>query len=195
MAKRMEDEFSRRRFLARAGGALLTAPLAAAGVRAAAAQVPDIPLPELPGKKLGWAVVGLGRLGVNQILPAFASSKRSRIVAIVSGRPEKARRFAQLYGVDAKNIYDYDNYDTIAKNPAINVVYVVLPNSMHAEYTLRALRAGKHVLCEKPMANTPQDCEQMIAAAKADPTIAKDLDGKTIQRAIVVKGRLVNLII
>jgi len=167
MAKRMDDEFSRRSFLTKAGGALLTTPLAAAGVRVAAAQVPDIPLPELPGKKLGWAVVGLGRLGVNQILPAFASSKRSRIVALVSGRPEKARHFAQLYGVDAKNIYDYDNYDTIAKNPAIDVVYVVLPNSMHPEYTIRALKAGKHVLCEKPMANTPQECEQMIAAAKA----------------------------
>jgi glucose-fructose oxidoreductase len=72
-----------------------------------------------------------------------------------------------VYGVDPKNIYSYDNYERIADNPAIDVIYVVLPNSMHAEYTIRALKAGKHVLCEKPMANTPEDCEQMIAAAKA----------------------------
>ena len=72
-----------------------------------------------------------------------------------------------MYGVDPKHIYGYDNYDSLASNPAIDVVYVILPNSMHAEYTIRALKAGKHVLCEKPMANTPQDCEQMIAAAKA----------------------------
>jgi predicted dehydrogenase len=72
-----------------------------------------------------------------------------------------------VYGVNPKSIYSYDTYERIADDPAIDVIYVVLPNSMHAEYTIRALKAGKHVLCEKPMANTPQECEQMIAAAKA----------------------------
>jgi predicted dehydrogenase len=155
---------SRRAFLASASSALLASPFLA---RPAWPQVPDIPLPDPPGKKLGWAIVGLGRLAVNQILPAIGRCSQSRVVALVSGRPEKAKRLAQVYGVDAKNIYDYDNYDTMARNPAIDVVYVVLPNSMHAEYTIRALKAGKHVLCEKPMANTPEDCEQMIAAARA----------------------------
>ena len=88
-------------------------------------------------------------------------------MGFVSGRPEKAKHLAQVYGVDPKNIYTYDNYDSLANNPEIDVIYVVLPNSMHPEYTIRALKAGKHVLCEKPMANTPQECEQMIAAAKA----------------------------
>jgi glucose-fructose oxidoreductase len=165
MAKSVDADVSRRSFLVKAGGALLASPLAARAFPAAA-QVPDIPLPELPGKKLGWAVVGIGRLAVNQILPALVNCRRSRLTAFVSGRPEKARRFAQLYGVDPRNIYTYDNYDDIARNPAIDVVYNVLPNSMHEEYTVRALKAGKHVLCEKPMANTPEECERMIAAAR-----------------------------
>src|SRR4029453_12422166 len=71
------------------------------------------------------------------------------------------------YGVEAANIYNYENFDSIKNNPAIDIVYIVLPNGMHAEYTVRALQAGKHVLCEKPMANTPAESEQMIAAATA----------------------------
>jgi len=152
---------SRRTFLHAAGGAVAAAPLAAA------AQVPDIKLPEIPGRKLGWAIVGLGNLAINQILPAFAECSRSRLAGLVSGRPEKARHMAQLYGVDPKHIYSYDSYDKLAGDPEIDIVYVVLPNSMHAEYTIRALKAGKHVLCEKPMANTPAECEQMVAAARA----------------------------
>jgi predicted dehydrogenase len=152
---------SRRGFLGAAGGALL-----ASTARPVAAQVPEFPLPEPPGKKLGWAVVGLGRLAVNQILPAIHGCPHSRVTALVSGRPEKARLLAQVHGVDPGKIYSYDNYEEMANDPAIDVVYVVLPNSMHAEYTIRALKAGKHVLCEKPMATTPRECEAMIAAAK-----------------------------
>jgi glucose-fructose oxidoreductase len=116
---------------------------------------------------VGFALVGLGNLAINQLMPAFARCRQAKLVAFVSGRPEKAKQLAEVYGVDPKNIYGYDNYERVADNPAIDVIYVVLPNSMHAEYTIRALKAGKHVLCEKPMANTPQECEQMIAAAKA----------------------------
>jgi glucose-fructose oxidoreductase len=134
--------------------------------RHARAQVPEIELPEVPGQKLGWAVVGLGRLAINQILPAMAGCRSSAVTALVSGRPEKAKRLAQVFGVDSRSLYDYESFDTIARNPAVDVVYIVLPNSMHAEYTIRALEAGKHVLCEKPMANTPADCERMIAAAR-----------------------------
>jgi predicted dehydrogenase len=129
--------------------------------------VPDIKLPEPLGKPVGFALVGLGNLAINQLMPAFARCRQARLVAFVSGRPEKAKHLAQIYGVDSRNIYSYDNYERIAENPAIEVIYIVLPNSMHAEYTIRALKAGKHVLCEKPMANTPKECEEMIAAAKA----------------------------
>ena len=152
---------SRRGFLRAAGAGLAAAPLAA---RSAAAQVR---VPEPPGPKLGYALVGLGSLAINQIMPAFARSERSKLVAFVSGHRDKADKLAARYGVAAKNIYNYENFDTIKDNPEIDVVYIVLPNSMHAEYTIRALKAGKHVLCEKPMANTAAECEQMIAAAKA----------------------------
>jgi predicted dehydrogenase len=166
MANIHDPNYSRRRFLQAAGGSLAAAPLLGA-VTPAAAQVPDIRLPEAPGPKVGWALVGIGGLTANQILPAFPKCQKSKVVSFVSGRPEKAARFAQVHGVDPKNIYTYENFDKIADNPDIQAVYIVLPNSMHAEYTIRALKAGKHVLCEKPMANTAADCEKMIAASKA----------------------------
>jgi glucose-fructose oxidoreductase len=165
----MTDEtrslISRREFLQATSGAIAATSLASPAP--APAQVPNVKLPEPPGKQVGFALVGLGSLAINQLMPAFASCRRAKLVGFVSGRPEKAKHLAQVYGVDPKNVYTYDTYDRLADNPAIDVVYVVLPNSMHAEYTVRALKAGKHVLCEKPMANTPQECEQMIAAAKA----------------------------
>jgi glucose-fructose oxidoreductase len=166
MTKREDDGVSRRQFLRAASGALAATPLALASPKLLA-QVPEVKLPPLPGKKVGWAIVGLGQLAIYQILPAFAKCEKSRVTALVSGRPQKARHLAQVYGVDEKSIYDYDSFDKIANNPAIDAVYIVLPNSMHAEYTIRALEAGKHVLCEKPMATTVEDCESMIAAAKA----------------------------
>ena len=117
-------------------------------------------------KKVGFALVGIGKLSMEQLLPAFAKCEYARPVALVSGHPEKAKEQAAKYGIDPKNIYNYENYDTIKDNPAIDVVYIVLPNGMHAEYTIRGAQAGKHVLCEKPMANTPADCQAMIDAAK-----------------------------
>ena len=154
---------SRRAFLQATGGTLAAASLAPN----AAAQVPNLKLPPAKGKQVGFALVGLGNLAINQVMPAFAKCRSAKLVAFVSGRPEKAQHMARLYDVDPKNIYNYDTYERLADNPAVDVVYVILPNSMHAEYTIRALKAGKHVLCEKPMANTPQDCEKMVAAAKA----------------------------
>ncbi|HEX3357981.1 MAG TPA: Gfo/Idh/MocA family oxidoreductase [Tepidisphaeraceae bacterium] len=120
-------------------------------------------------KKLGFALVGVGTLTMDQLLPALAKCKLARAVALVSGHPDKARQQAALYNIDPKNIYTYDNFDSIKDNPDIDVVYIVLPNSMHAEYTIRAAHAGKHVLCEKPMANTVEECQSMIdACVKAD---------------------------
>jgi glucose-fructose oxidoreductase len=165
MSHLSHPDLSRRQFLQSAGGALAASHVLAP--ESASAQVPNIKLPEIPGKQLGWALVGLGNLSINQLMPAFPKCSLSKLTAFVSGRPEKANHLAKLNGVDPKHIYTYDNFDAIANDPAIDVVYIVLPNSMHAEYTIRALKAGKHVLCEKPMANTVAECEQMIAAAKA----------------------------
>jgi predicted dehydrogenase len=94
-------------------------------------------------------------------------STNSEITALVSGHPDKAARIAAKYNVPSTSIYNYENFDEIAHNPAVDAVYVALPNSMHAEYTIRAARAGKHVLCEKPMSLNVSEAEQMIAACKA----------------------------
>src|SRR6201993_2741245 len=157
------SEITRRGFMTKVGGGLVLANVAGMLIKKAAAQVV---VPEPPGKKLGWAIVGLGSLAINQILPAFAKCEKSRVVAFVSGHPDKANKLALRYGVSSKNIYTYQNYGALKDNPEVDVIYIVLPNGMHAEYTVRGLAAGKHVLTEKPMANTPAECQQMIDAAK-----------------------------
>ena len=162
MPDRAEKVLTRRGFLEKAGQGLAAASaLGSMATRAFAQQVP-----EPPGRKMGWAIVGLGNLAINQILPAFARCEKSKVVALVSGHPDKAAKLAARYGVSPKAIYNYQNYDTLKDNPEVDVIYVVLPNSMHAEYTIRGAEAGKHVLSEKPMANTPGDCQAMIDAAK-----------------------------
>jgi predicted dehydrogenase len=156
------DDLTRRRFLTNASkGLAATSALGALASRVSAQQVP-----EPPGKKVGWAVVGLGSLAINQILPAFSKCEKSKVVALVSGHPDKAQKLAQRYGVESKNIYNYQNYDSLKDNPEVDVIYIVLPNGMHPEYTIRGHQAGKHVLSEKPMANTPADCQAMIDAAR-----------------------------
>lgn len=118
-------------------------------------------------QRIGYAVVGIGRLSLEEILPAFAQSRRAKVTALVSGDPDKARTVARQYGVDEKHLYDYASFDRLADDPTVQAVYIVLPNSMHAEFTIRAAKAGKHVLCEKPMSNTTAEARQMIDACKA----------------------------
>jgi predicted dehydrogenase len=118
-----------------------------------------------PVRRIGFALVGIGKLTQKQLIPALRATKIAKLTALVSGSADKAKVFAGAEGVPERNIYSYETFDRIAENPDVDVVYVVLPNAMHAEYTVRALRAGKHVYCEKPMAVTPAECEQMIAAA------------------------------
>ncbi len=117
-------------------------------------------------KRVGFALVGLGRLSIQEIIPAFRVSKKAKLTALVSGDPAKAQRLAQENGVNAESIYDYQNFGRIKANSDVQVVYIVLPNSMHAEYTIRAARAGKHVLCEKPMEVSVTKCQQMISECR-----------------------------
>ncbi len=117
-------------------------------------------------KQLGWAIVGLGQLALEEIMPAFAECKISKPTALVSGHPDKAKKIAQAHNIPEKAIYGYDNFDQIIDDPTIDVVYIVLPNSMHAEFTIRALKSGKHVLCEKPMAVSVEEGTAMEKAAK-----------------------------
>ncbi|TWT74000.1 Gfo/Idh/MocA family protein [Allorhodopirellula solitaria] len=113
---------------------------------------------------VNFALVGLGSLSTNQLAPALQKTKHAKLVGIVTGTPKKEKTWADKYGIQKQNIYNYETYDKIRDNEDIDVVYIVLPNGMHAEYTVRAAEAGKHVLCEKPMANSSEECRQMIAA-------------------------------
>lgn len=117
-------------------------------------------------RKLGYAIVGLGSYATRQIMPRIKDCEFARLTALVSGTPEKLERYGAEYGIPKTHRYSYANFDSIRDNPDIDLVYVVLPNSLHAEYSIRASQAGKHVLCEKPMAVSAAECEAMIAAAK-----------------------------
>jgi predicted dehydrogenase len=142
-------------------------------------------------RKIGYCAVGLGRIS-GIFMSAVKQSSKARMVAVVSGHRDKAEKIAEDYSIDAKNIYSYDNFDTIANNPEIDAVYIGLPNSMHAEYTIRAARAGKHVLCEKPMATSVADCQSMIdACRKANKKL---MIAYRIQYEPVVHARALELI-
>ncbi len=116
--------------------------------------------------KLGVALVGLGYYSTDILAPALQSTTNCELKGIVTGSPEKIPVWQEKYGIKDKNVYNYQNYNEIANNPEIDVIYVVLPPSMHAEYTIRGANAGKHIFCEKPMAPSVADCEAMIKACK-----------------------------
>lgn len=124
------------------------------------------PTPMPPDKRVGYALVGLGHLTLEELLPAFGECKKSRPVALVSGSPEKLKKVAQQYGIKPESCYSYENYEKLKDNPEVQVIYIVLPNSMHAEYVIRGAKTGKHILCEKPMAVSAKECELMIEACK-----------------------------
>lgn len=133
---------------------------------AAASVVPNTLLAATrPAKeRLGVALVGLGYYSTDLLAPALQKTKHCYLAGIVTGTPEKAEKWKKQYSIPDKNIYNYQNFDQIANNPDIDVVYVVLPPSMHEEYVVRAAKAGKHVWCEKPMAVTAKECQNMIDA-------------------------------
>lgn len=117
-------------------------------------------------KKVGIALVGLGYYSTDLLAPALQETGTAYLAGIVTGTPSKAQAWSEKYGIPEKNIYNYENFDLIADNPDIDIVYVVLPNFMHKEYTIRAARAGKHVICEKPMALNAGECWEMIDACR-----------------------------
>ena len=117
-------------------------------------------------KKLGIALVGLGNYATSQLAPALQQTQFCKLQAIVTGTPEKATKWQKDFLIDPLHTYNYKNFDDIKNDPSIDIVYIVLPNFMHCEYTIRALNAGKHVICEKPMGMDAAECKSMIAAAK-----------------------------
>ncbi|KSA13525.1 Gfo/Idh/MocA family protein [Maribacter dokdonensis] len=115
-------------------------------------------------KKLGVALVGLGSYSTYQLAPSLLDTEHCYLAGIVTGTKEKESVWQEKYNIPKENIYYYENFDTIADNDSIDVIYVVLPNSMHAEFCIRAAKAGKHVICEKPMAVSVAECDAIINA-------------------------------
>lgn len=113
------------------------------------------------GKKINIALCGLGRYA-GYLAYGLETSQYCRLAGIVTGTPGKAVEWKKQYNIPEKNIYNYQQFDEIANNKDIDLVYVVLPNAMHKEYVIRAAKAGKHVIVEKPMAITAKDCQEMI---------------------------------
>ena len=114
---------------------------------------------------INYAVVGAGWISQEAFLPGVGQSGNSRVGAIVTGDRAKAARLADFYDVGA--VVDYEQYDALLASPAIDAVYIALPNHMHADFTIRAARAGKHILVEKPLAATEDEALAMIAAARS----------------------------
>lgn len=114
--------------------------------------------------RLGIALVGLGYYSTDLLAPALQQTKNCYLAGIVTGTPSKAETWKAKHNIPEKNIYNYQSFDQVANNDQIDVIYVVLPPSMHKEYVIRAANAGKHVWCEKPMAITEKECQEMIDA-------------------------------
>jgi predicted dehydrogenase len=169
------SSFSRRTFIYQLGTATLAAPaIASFGLQSCSGKSGESTAETATSttttsgssRKLGIALVGLGKYSTEELAPALEKTTNCRLAGIVTGTPAKAEEWKKKYNIPDKNIYDYKTFDQIADNPDIDIVYVVLPNKLHAEYTVRAAKAGKHVICEKPMAMNPEECQQMIDACK-----------------------------
>lgn len=119
------------------------------------------------GRKLGVALLGLGRYAAGELGPALKQTKLCYLAGVVTGHPEKGEKWAAEYDLKKTNIYSYESLDRIADNKEIDIVYVVTPPGLHPEFAIRAAKAGKHVISEKPMATSVADCDRMIAACKA----------------------------
>jgi len=138
-------------------------PFVAASERRAGPDLPPLP----PSKRVGFAIVGLGRLSLESLLPALASCKLARLVAVMTNDRDKGVRILRQYGAPEQAVYGYDEWDELGSNKEIDAVFIVTPNGMHVEQVKQAARVGKHVLCEKPMANNSAEAEVMIEACKA----------------------------
>jgi glucose-fructose oxidoreductase len=118
-------------------------------------------------RKLGIALCGLGNYSRGQLGPALKLTQHCQLTGVITGSKEMGSQWAREYGFPEKNIYHYDTMPQLADNPDIDIVYVVTPNALHAPHTIAAAKAGKHVICEKPMAMNAAECDTMIAACKA----------------------------
>ena len=161
---------TRRKFLSNVtlalGGSMLLPPLVSCGTKGSSAGPPATAARAAKG--LGVALVGLGGYSSGQLAPALQQTTNCSLRGLVSGTPQKLKDWSARYGIAAASCYNYQNFDTIRDNKDIDIIYVVLPIGLHKEFTIRAAEAGKHVICEKPMALNAAECQQMIDACKAN---------------------------
>ena len=149
---------SRRRFIGQVSSAAAAIALAPKINRAA-----DRPA---EGRKLGIALVGLGYYSTHELAPALRLTEHCKLAGVVTGNRAKGAKWAEEYGFPETNVYGYDTMARMADNRDIDIVYAVTPNGLHAEHCIAAAKAGKHVICEKPMANTVAECDAIIVACK-----------------------------
>ena len=154
----MKNKYTRRDFIKNVSMGVITASPAVSALAACESNSKK--------DKLGIALAGLGSYSTYQLGPALLETKHCYLSGIVTGTPAKEKTWSEKYNIPQKNIYNYQNFDSIADNPDIDILYVVLPIAMHKEFTIRAAKAGKHVICEKPMAINVKECEEMIDACK-----------------------------
>ncbi len=121
--------------------------------------------PPSNGKVLRVALMGLGNYA-KRVAESIQKCNRVKITGLISGTPEKLRTWAAQYNVPEKNCYNYDNFDSVKSNDDIDAIYIITPNSLHHQQTIRVARAGKHVICEKPMAINAKEGEEMVAVCK-----------------------------
>lgn len=127
---------------------------------------PDIPEPEPEQKRVGFAIVGLGKLSAEELIPALRTSEHAYLAALVTGEEDKGEAFARAFGLSEDDVYSYDDFEQLADRSDVEAVYIVLPNALHREFVERAAKMGKHVLCEKPLGISEEDAQAMVDACK-----------------------------
>jgi predicted dehydrogenase len=150
---------TRRAFLQKISGSAIGLSLLPSGLIAAEQKTAKLSY----GKTLNVAILGLGNYA-NRVAEAMTYCKKAKLTGLISGTPSKIPTWQAKYDIPAKNCYTYENYDTIKDNPDIDAVYIITPNALHAEEAIRIAHAGKHVICEKPMAISVKEGEEMIEA-------------------------------
>jgi predicted dehydrogenase len=153
---------SRRDFLQKIGGSVLALHLAPLVSCAAPGKTSDEPY---AGPVLRVAICGLGGYGT-RVAEAMQACKKAKLVGVISGTPSKIKDWQSKYGIPEKNCYNYENFDNIKNNPDIDAVYVITPNALHHDQVLRVAKAGKHVICEKPMSVNAKLGQEMVDACK-----------------------------
>lgn len=162
---------NRRKFLQHLTGGIVALPFlplgsfAATGAEATDTEVNTSPEQPYAGPVLRVAIMGLGGYGT-MVAEAMRACKKAKLVGVISGTPAKINAWQTRYHIPEKNCYNYENFDKIKDNPDIDAVYVITPNALHKEQAIRVARAGKHVICEKPMALNAKEAQEMIDACK-----------------------------